>query len=118
MPEPNFIDNLNAALPAAARQALGALPQPARPRSLPPAPAPPGDSAGTLIDPFHGETDLEAGLLRVLHAASFRDDATRILRGARYEARLGFRFEPQTLRWLRRDVRYLAKISGPRPPGR
>src|SRR3970040_2037071 len=45
-----------------------------------------GDSAGSLIDPFHGETDLEAGLLRVLHAASFRDDATRILRGARYEA--------------------------------
>ena len=73
-----------------------------------------GDLTGGLIDPFHGEADLEAGLLRVLHQASFRDDATRILRGARYEARLGFRFEPQTLRWLRRDVRYLETISGPR----
>jgi len=73
-----------------------------------------GDDAGGLIDPFHGETDLEAGLLRALHEAGFRDDATRILRGARYEARLGFRFEPQTLRWLRRDVRYLETISGPR----
>ena len=73
-----------------------------------------GDLTGGLIDPFHGEADLEAGLLRVLHEASFRDDATRILRGARYEARLGFRFEPQTLRWLRRDVRYLETISGPR----
>src|SRR3990170_3534021 len=64
-----------------------------------------GDLPGGLIDPFHGEADLEAGLLRVLNQASFRDDATRILRGARYEARLAFRFEPQTLRWLRRDVR-------------
>jgi tRNA nucleotidyltransferase (CCA-adding enzyme) len=69
---------------------------------------------GDLIDPFNGAADLEAGRLRVLHGASFRDDATRILRGARYEARLGFRFEPQTLRWLRRDVRYLATISGRR----
>jgi len=73
-----------------------------------------GDLTGGLIDPFHGEADLEAGLLRVLHQASFRDDATRILRGARYEARLGLRFEPQTLRWLKRDVRYLKTISGPR----
>ena len=73
-----------------------------------------GDRAGDLIDPFHGAADLEAGLLRTLHEASFRDDATRILRGARYETRLGFRFEPQTLRWLRRDVRYLETISGPR----
>src|SRR3990170_552990 len=73
-----------------------------------------GDLTGGLIDPFHGEADLETGLLRVLNQASFRDDATRILRGARYEARLAFRFEPQTLRWLRRDVRYLDAISGPR----
>ena len=73
-----------------------------------------GDLTGGLIDPFNGKADLEAGLLRVLHEASFRDDATRILRGVRYEARLGFRFEPQTLRWLRRDVRYLETISGAR----
>src|SRR3990170_1587917 len=73
-----------------------------------------GGLTGGLIDPFHGEADLEAGLLRALHQASFRDDATRILRGARYEARLGLRFEPQTLRWLKRDVRYLEAISGPR----
>ncbi len=68
----------------------------------------------TIIDPFDGRSDLDAGLLRVLHDGSFRDDATRILRGVRYESRLGFRFEPQTLRLLRRDVRYLGTISGPR----
>ena len=40
--------------------------------------------------------DLEAGLLRVLHDASFRDDPTRLLRLARYAARLGFAAEPHT----------------------
>ncbi len=69
---------------------------------------------GAVIDPFNGGSDLKAGLLRVLHESSFRDDATRILRGARYESRLGLRFEPETLRLLRRDVRYLGTISGPR----
>jgi tRNA nucleotidyltransferase (CCA-adding enzyme) len=34
--------------------------------------------------------DLQAARLRVLHDASFRDDPTRMLRMARYEARLGF----------------------------
>jgi len=34
--------------------------------------------------------DLEAGVLRVLHDQSFRDDPTRLWRVARYAARLGF----------------------------
>jgi tRNA nucleotidyltransferase (CCA-adding enzyme) len=67
-----------------------------------------------IIDPFGGQADLEARLLRVLHEGSFRDDATRILRAARYEARLGLRIESETLRWLRRDVSYLRTISGAR----
>ena len=40
--------------------------------------------------------DLRAGLLRVLHERSFLDDPTRILRLARYAARLGFEIEPHT----------------------
>lgn len=34
--------------------------------------------------------DLDAGVLRVLHQGSFRDDPTRLWRVARYAARLGF----------------------------
>jgi tRNA nucleotidyltransferase (CCA-adding enzyme) len=40
--------------------------------------------------------DLAAGVLRVLHDRSFADDPTRLLRLARYAARLGFAAEPQT----------------------
>ncbi len=49
-----------------------------------------------LIDPHGGETDLEAGILRVLHPASFEDDPTRVLRAARYAARLDLELEPET----------------------
>ena len=73
-----------------------------------------GDQRGAITDPFDGKSDLEAGLLRILHDASFRDDATRILRASRYESRLSFRLESKTVRRLRRDVAYLKAISGPR----
>jgi tRNA nucleotidyltransferase (CCA-adding enzyme) len=73
-----------------------------------------GERRGRIVDPFGGRPDLRAGFLRVLHETSFQDDATRILRGARYESRLGFRFERKTLRWLKRDAGYLTTISGPR----
>lgn len=49
-----------------------------------------------LIDPYGGRTDLESGLLRVLHEHSFVDDPTRALRAARYAARFGFEPEPRT----------------------
>jgi tRNA nucleotidyltransferase (CCA-adding enzyme) len=54
-----------------------------------------------LIDPFSGRADLEAGLLRVLHDASFVDDPTRALRAARYAARLGLELEPRTAELIR-----------------
>jgi tRNA nucleotidyltransferase (CCA-adding enzyme) len=53
-----------------------------------------------LIDPHRGREDLEAGLLRVLHARSFEDDPTRALRAARYAARFGFELEPDTAELL------------------
>ena len=43
-----------------------------------------------LLDPHGGQRDLAERKLRLLHAASVRDDPTRLLRAARYAARLGF----------------------------
>ncbi|MFP3898810.1 MAG: CCA tRNA nucleotidyltransferase [Dehalococcoidia bacterium] len=69
---------------------------------------------GELIDPHQGKRDMEHRLIRVLHPASFSDDATRILRGVRYEQRLGFEFEAQTRRLLIRNIPMLDTISGDR----
>ena len=69
---------------------------------------------GELVDPYHGKSDLERRLIRILHPGSFSDDATRILRGVRYEQRLGFEFEAQTAQLLKRDIPTLDTISGDR----
>ena len=69
------------------------------------------DSFAELCDTQGGLDDLAARRVRVLHEASFRDDATRILRVVRYATRLGFSIERRTARWLRRDLGYLDSIS-------
>jgi tRNA nucleotidyltransferase (CCA-adding enzyme) len=48
------------------------------------------------VRPDNYRDDLQAGLLRVLHHRSFTDDPTRLLRLARYTARLGFEIEEHT----------------------
>ena len=45
---------------------------------------------GALVEYPGARDDLAAGVLRVLHDRSFEDDPTRLLRMARYAARLGF----------------------------
>ena len=54
-----------------------------------------GARRGELRNVPHALEDLDAMRLRVLHERSFRDDPTRLLRLARYQARLGF--EPERL---------------------
>src|SRR5690606_2280907 len=51
---------------------------------------------GELIAWPGAEEDLRARRLRVLHDRSFTDDPTRLLRLARYAARLEFEPEPHT----------------------
>ncbi|WP_415399130.1 CCA tRNA nucleotidyltransferase [Synechococcus sp. W4D4] len=48
--------------------------------------------SGELLDLHHGQSDLSARQLNLLHPSSLRDDPTRWVRGARYAARLGFQF--------------------------
>ena len=72
------------------------------------------DRYGELIDLYRGREDLEHKLVRVLHEESFRDDATRIWRGLRYEQRLDLQLERGTLKLLKRDIAMLDTISGDR----
>ncbi len=53
------------------------------------------DSDGNLIDPYGGQADLKAGVLRHVSAA-FAEDPVRILRAARFVARFGFTIAPET----------------------
>jgi len=61
------------------------------------------DETGRLIDPFGGERDLRAGLLRHVSEA-FAEDPLRVLRVARFAARFGFRIADETLALMRRLV--------------
>ncbi|MFM7547870.1 MAG: CCA tRNA nucleotidyltransferase [Cyanobacteriota bacterium] len=60
-----------------------------------------GSARGQLLDPHGGQVDLKQRQLRFLHPHSVRDDPTRIVRGARYAARLGFGLAPEALEQLR-----------------
>jgi tRNA nucleotidyltransferase (CCA-adding enzyme) len=61
------------------------------------------DADGNLIDPYGGQSDLKAGVLRHVSDA-FAEDPVRILRGARFAARFGFSFAPETLTLMRTMV--------------
>lgn len=71
---------------------------------------------GPLLDPFGGRADLAAGRLRFLHPASVRDDPTRVLRAARYGARLGLRLEGDDLAQVRQTLAAWPWGSAPPPP--
>lgn len=75
------------------------------------------DAFGELLDPFEGERDLRRGVVRALMPMSFVDDATRILRAARYAKRLGFALEGRTEMMMARDATHLSGISGARIRG-
>ncbi len=49
-----------------------------------------GAGAGDLVDPHGGVADADAGIVRALRADAFEEDPSRLVRAARYAARLGF----------------------------
>lgn len=60
-------------------------------------------TSGELIDPYRGQADIEARLLRHVSPA-FAEDPLRVLRAARFAARfaaLGFTVAPETLELMR-----------------
>ena len=60
--------------------------------------------ANELIDLHHGSEDLEKGQLRFLHAGSVQDDPTRVIRAARYAARLGFQLAEESSKQIRSTI--------------
>ncbi len=57
-----------------------------------------------LLDLHGGQNDLAVRQLNFLHIESVQDDPTRVVRGARYAARLGFELAPQALEQVQATV--------------
>ncbi|MBN2500891.1 MAG: CCA tRNA nucleotidyltransferase, partial [Anaerolineales bacterium] len=73
-----------------------------------------GRHYGDLHDYWGGVSDLQNGLIRVLHSLSFVDDPTRILRAVRFEQRFNFQIEDRTLELLQAALPLLDRVSGDR----
>jgi len=72
---------------------------------------------GPLVDPHGGQRDLERGLLRFLYTASLHDDPTRVMRAARYGARLHMDLAPEARHQLRDAMtRWPWRREPPWPP--
>jgi len=70
---------------------------------------------GQLVDIVDGRSDLERGLIRVLHPKSFIDDPTRMFRAIRYEKRYGFSIDTEALTLFNiKAISVLAELSGER----
>ncbi len=67
-----------------------------------------------LIDPYGGQTDLEARRLRAVSDQALRDDPVRGLRAVRQAAELGFEIEPRTQHLIRDAVPGLGGVSAER----
>lgn len=73
-----------------------------------------GGVRGRVVDPHGGLEDLAARRLRLLHARSLEDDATRIWRGARTAASCDLTPDADTSTLLRAGLPYASTISGVR----
>lgn len=75
-----------------------------------------GDAPGRVLDPFGGSQDLAERTIRVLHALSFVEDPTRILRAVRFEARFAFHMDERTEELARQAVamELIGRVSGDR----
>jgi putative nucleotidyltransferase with HDIG domain len=69
------------------------------------------ENFGSLVDPFEGQKDLQAKLLRtpLEPEATFSDDPLRIMRGIRFATQLDFKIEEKTFKGMR-DMRERLRI--------
>ncbi|MBX7192689.1 MAG: hypothetical protein K1X94_11555 [Sandaracinaceae bacterium] len=66
-----------------------------------------------IVDPWHGEGDLERRVIRAVRdpRERFAEDGLRVLRAARFVATLGFELDPATEAAIRPNLPTYAKVS-------
>jgi len=67
-----------------------------------------------LIDPFHGQDDLNGGVIRVVNESALCDDPVRLLRAVRLAAELLFTIHEDTEALIRRDAHLVSNVAGER----
>ncbi len=78
---------------------------------------PPTDGKpGELVDPFGGQRDLEARIIRAVGEPRerFKEDALRMLRAVRFATLLGFTIDPRTAEAIRESAPLAKTLSGER----
>jgi tRNA nucleotidyltransferase (CCA-adding enzyme) len=70
-----------------------------------------------LVDPFGGQADLEAGVLRTVSPRSFAEDPLRLVRGLRFVSQLGLEPDAETLRQMHEEAESVRLVSGERVGG-
>ena len=71
-------------------------------------------SDGVLIDPFGGQADLEARVLRQVFPRAFEEDPLRLVRGVQFAARFGLSIDPVTWTAMREHANLIQTVSGER----
>ena len=69
-----------------------------------------------LVDPFDGQTDLKAKIIRTVGNpdARFSEDALRLIRAVRFATTLGFEIEKETKAAIVSNASLISKVSGER----
>ena len=71
------------------------------------------DEPGNTVDPYDGQADLKAELIRAVGSPEerFREDALRLMRAVRFAAELGFQIEPKTTEAIKNSADLLEHIA-------
>jgi poly(A) polymerase len=72
------------------------------------------DPGAPLIDPFGGQRDLEAGVVRSISEEAFRRDPARLLRAPRLAAEFGFSLADETREQIKRHHLLITQVAGER----
>ncbi len=71
------------------------------------------DEPESVVDPYDGQADLKAKLVRAVGSPEerFREDALRLMRAVRFAAELGFQIEPKTTEAIKDSADLLEHIA-------
>lgn len=71
------------------------------------------DNYGELIDPFHGISDLNKGIIRtpLAPAATYSDDPLRMMRAIRFATQLNFEIEEKSLKAIEQECMRIKIVS-------